>query len=195
MADRKNAIQYTLRPANADDLEAIREICVETSSLPLRDEKDRRFLLLTYCDPYVEYTSDCFVAVDENNQVIGYILCAANTREFLKLFSKNIQPQISKLGLKYALMSRSSIAAQKLLLPLAPAHLHIDLTESARRKGIGTALINTLKEHLSARGIDRVQLTCGGKNKSAIAFYKRNGFGTVVRCFGACVMRSGTKSS
>ena len=188
-------ISYEIRRATLNDLDAIRKICVETSSLPLRDEKDRRFLLLTYCDPYVEYTSDCFVAVDENSRVIGYILCATNTREFLKLFSKNIQPRISKLGFRYAIMSRGSIAVQKLLLPLAPAHLHIDLTKSARRKGIGTALINTLKEHLSVRGIDRVQLTCGSKNKAAIAFYKRNGFGTVVKCFGAYVMRSGTKSS
>ena len=194
MSDGKNTIQYTIRPANADDLEAMREICIETSSLPLRDEKDVQFLLLSYCDPYLN-CGDCFVAVDENGRVIGYILCAPNTREFLKLFSKNIQPQISKLGFRYAIMSRGSLAAQTLLLPLAPAHLHIDLTESARRKGVGTALINTLKEHLSARGIDRVQLTCGSKNKSAIAFYKRNGFKTVVRCFGACVMRSGTKSS
>lgn len=186
-----NTIQYTIRPANADDLEAMRKICVETSSLPLRDEKDRQFLLLSYCDPYLSF-GECFVALDENGRVIGYILCAPNTREFLKLFSKNIQPRISKLGLKYALTSRGSIAAQKLLLPLAPAHLHIDLTESARRKGVGTALINTLKEHLSARGIDRVQLTCGSKNKAAIAFYKRNGFSTVVRCFGACVMRRST---
>lgn len=194
MADGKNTIQYTVRPANTDDLEAMREICIETSSLPLRDEKDRLFLLLSYCDPYLSF-GECFVALDENSRVIGYILCATNTREFLKLFIKNIQPQISKLGLKYALTSRGSIAAQKLLLPLAPAHLHIDLTESARRKGVGTALINTLKEHLSARGIDRVQLTCGSKNTAAISFYKRNGFKTVVRCFGAYVMRSETKSS
>jgi ribosomal protein S18 acetylase RimI-like enzyme len=191
MSDGKNTIQYTIRPANVDDLEAMREICVETSSLPMRDEKDRQFLLLSYCDPYLSY-GDCFVALNENGRVIGYILCAANTREFLKLFSKNIQPQISKLGIRYALTTHGSLAAQKLLLPLAPAHLHIDLTESARRKGIGTALINTLKEHLSARGIDRVQLTCGSKNKAAIAFYKRNGFKTVVRCFGVCVMRRST---
>ena len=192
MADRKNAIQYTIRPANTDDLEAMREICIETSSLPLRDEKDRLFLLLSYCDPYVSY-GDCFVAVDGNGRVTGYILCAPNTREFLKLFIKNIQPQISKLGLKYALMSCSSIAAQKLLLPFAPAHMHIDLTEAARRQGIGTALINTLKERLSGQGINRIQLTCGSKNTAAISFYKHNGFKTAAKCFGAHVMFAETK--
>ena len=192
MADN---ISYKIRPATLNDLDAMREICVETSSLPLRNEKDRQLLLLMYCDSYVEYTSDCFVAVDENDRPIGYILCAANTKEFLKVFSKNVHPQISKLGFKYALMSRGSLIAQRLLLPFAPAHLHIDLTKSARRKGIGTALINALKEHLSAQGVEKVQLTCGSKNYAAIAFYKRNGFKTVVKGFGACVMRSGTKSS
>jgi len=187
-----DTIKYSVRAAASKDLEAMREICIKTSSVPLKTEADMRYLLLMYCDSYLEY-ADCFVAVDGDDKPIGYILCSPDTREFCRVFIKNVLPEIKKLGFKYSAMARGIIAQQKLCAPLAPAHLHIDLTESARRQGIGTALIKTLKEHLSAQGIDRVQLTCGSKNTAAISFYKHNGFKTVVRGFGACVMRAETK--
>ena len=186
------ADSYTVRPFRAEDTEAVREICVETSSLPLRNEKDRQFLLLMYCDPYIGLTEDCFVAVDENDRVAGYILCASDTRSFFGTFGKETLPQIKKLGIKYSALALGNCAQQVLCSPLAPAHLHIDLTASARRQGIGTELMSTLKKHLADKGVRRVQLTCGSNNKSAIAFYKRNGFKTVIRGFGACVMRGET---
>ena len=193
MSDSSNTIQYTVRPCRLDDLEAMREICIETSLLPLRDEKDKQFLLLMYCDTYVEYTSDCFVAVDGNNRVIGYILCASDTHKYLRLFRKNILPEIGKMGFGYRVKALLNLAGQELCSALAASHLHIDLTASARRKGIGTVLVKTLKKHLAQKGIEHVQLTCSSKNKVAISFYKRNGFKTFFRFFGACVMRAKTE--
>ncbi len=185
---------YSFRPCRASDLEAMREICIETSSLPLKNEKDRRFLLLMYCDAYVElFLDDCFVAADESDRAVGYILCAASTHEYLKSFHKSFLPEIAKLGFAYSMRARLELAGQAVCEAFAPAHLHIDLTEPVRHKGVGTELMNTLKRHLSGQGINRVQLTCGSENKVAISFYRKNGFKTVLRGFGACVMRSDTK--
>ena len=184
---------YKIRPCTENDRDAMREICIETSSMPLRDEKDRQLLLLTFCDSYIDYADGCFVAVDENDRAAGYILGVSDTRKFFREYRKNVMPQIAQLGTKYALMARGMCALHKLCVVFAPAHLHIDLTASARRKGVGTALMNTLKEHLAAPGIKSVQLTCGSDNEAAIAFYKRNGFKTVFRGFGSCVMRADTK--
>ncbi|MBO4338430.1 MAG: GNAT family N-acetyltransferase [Clostridia bacterium] len=179
---------YTIRPCRADDLETMREICIETSSLPLNDEKDRRLLLLMFCDSYAEY-GKCFVAVDEADQPVGYILCAENTRLFFKDFRKHILPQTAELGFKYSLEARGMVFLHKLCVVFAPSHLHIDLTKSARGQGVGTKLMNALKNHLAAQNIKRVQLTCSSGNKSAIGFYKKNGFKTVFRGFGSCVMK------
>ncbi len=192
MSGVENRIKYSIHPFTSDDLYAMREICIETSSLPLNNEKDRRFLLLLFCDSYAEY-GQCFVAVDENDSVVGYTLFAPKTRLFFKLFRKEILPQIKKLGFKYSLEARGMVFLHKLCVVFAPSHLHIDLTESARRQGIGTALINAVKNELANQGIKRVQLTCGSSNKSAISFYKKNGFKTVFRGFGSCVMRANTK--
>ena len=193
MNEKNTAAPPRVRPVRPDDLDAMRDICVETSSLPLRGERDRRFLLLMYCDPYAEYfPDDCFVAVDEEDRPVGYILCAADTRGFFRLFRREVLPEIDKLGFSRALGAKAVCAQQTVCSVFAPAHLHIDLTASARRRGTGTALMNALKDHLASKGIDRVQLTCGSKNKPAISFYRKNGFHTVLRVFGSCVMRSNT---
>lgn len=188
----KNEYSFSIRPCNAQDLDAVRKICIETSSLPLNNDKDRRFLLLMYCDSYIKSVSDCFAAVDGEGNIAGYILCAADTREYLREFRKSTMPEIKRLGLSYSVTAKGICLAYRLTLPLAKAHLHIDLTASARRKGVGTQLMNTLKEQLAEQGISRVQLACGSKNKAAISFYRRNGFKTVFRGFGSCVMRGNT---
>ena len=192
MRENTGASGWTIRPCEKRDLDAMRAICTETSSLPLRDWRDRQFLLLTYCDPYVTYTEDCFVAVDAADRPVGYMLCASDTRRFCRDFRENVLPRIGMLGRRYAVMARGICAVQELSAVFAPAHLHIDLTADARRKGIGTALMDTLKAHLAEQGIGRVTLTCGSGNKPAIAFYKKNGFRVIFKGFGECVMRAGT---
>ncbi|MBE6836310.1 MAG: GNAT family N-acetyltransferase [Ruminococcaceae bacterium] len=189
MSDNKS---YSIRPCTLDDLDAMREICIETSSMSLRDDKDRKLLLLMFCDSYMQY-ADCFVAVDEADRPVGYTLCALNTREFFINFRKNILPEITKLGFRYSATAYGIIFLHRLCVIFAPSHLHIDLTEAVRRQGVGTALMNTVKSHLAEKGIKSVQLTCGSSNKSAISFYKKNGFKTVFRGFGSCVMRANTK--
>ena len=193
MSEKETKAAWTVRPCSAKDLDAMRAVCIETSSLPLRDARDREFLLLMYCDPYVTYAAkDCFVAVDTEDRAVGYILCAANTRQFFRTFRKHVLPKIDRLGLRYAVQARGVCAQQVLCTVFAPAHLHIDLTASVRRKGVGTALMNTLKAHLAEKGIDRVELTCGSGNKAAIRFYQHNAFKILLKGFGACVMRSET---
>ncbi len=178
----------TIRPCRDGDLEAMREICIETSSLPLRNEKDREFLLLMYCDSYFETEKEnCFVAVS-SGKVLGYILSAPDTKRFFRRFKKEIFPRIKNLGLSYCLNGGAVCFQQVVCSVFAPSHLHIDLTASARRKGVGSDLVRNLESHLAGLGVTKLQLTCGSKNKAAVAFYKRNGFKTVIKAFGACVM-------
>ena len=193
MPEEKTECIWSVRACEARDLDALRAICEETSSIPLRNEKDRQFLLMTFCDPYVLYASDSsFVAVDASGRPVGYIFCAADTRRFLRAFRQNVLPRVTRLGLRYAVMERGVCFKTSLCTLLAPAHMHIDLTASARRMGIGSALIDTLKAELASRGIARLQLTVGSKNVSAVRFYKKNGFRTVFRAFGVNMMLADT---
>ena len=188
----KTEYAFTIRPCRAEDLDAARAICEETSSLPLNNENDRQFLLLTFCDAYVRYAPDSFVAVNAQGSVVGYLFCAADTKAFFRTFRKKVLPAITRLGPKYAVMGRGVCFLQVFCARFAPAHLHIDLTAAARRKGVGTALMDTLKAHLAAKGIRQVSLPVSGKNVSSIRFYETNGFRTLHRAFGENLMRAET---
>ncbi|MBQ6066084.1 MAG: GNAT family N-acetyltransferase [Clostridia bacterium] len=192
MPEERTELTWTIRPCSARDLDAARAICEETSSIELRDEKDRRFLLLTFCDPYVLYAPDGFVAVDADDRPVGYVFCAAHTRQFFRTFRKKVLPELTRLGPRYGIMGCGVCVQQTLCSLFAPAHLHIDLTASARRRGIGTELIGTLKAHLAQQGISRVVLTVSQSNASAVRFYKKNGFRPILKAFGAYVMRAET---
>ncbi len=65
--------------------------------------------------------------------------------------------------------------------------------EDLRRRGIGTALIKTMKARLAAQGIKTVTLSVSEKNVSAIRFYEKNGFRTLLKAFGFRVMRAETE--
>ena len=191
MPEETTELTYTVRPCRAGDLDALRAICEETSTIPLNGEKDRRFLLLTFCDAYVRFAADSsFVAADENDRPLGYLFCAADTKAFFKMFRKHVLPEIASLGLKYAVMGRGVCRMQTFCARFAPAHMHIDLTAAARRRGIGSALIAAMKRELAARGICRVSLSVSGKNVAAIRFYEKNGFRTLFKAFGENLMRA-----
>ena len=191
MPEEKTEFTRRIRRCEARDLDVLRDICEETSTIALDREEDRKFLLLTFCDPYVKFAADSsFVAADETDRPVGYLFCAADTRAFFKAFRKNVLPEIARLGPKYAVMGWGVCTAQTLGARFAPAHLHIDLTAAARRKGVGTALMHTLKAELAARGISRVSLSVSGKNVAAIRFYEKNGFRTIMKAFGENLMRA-----
>ena len=54
--------------------------------------------------------------------------------------------------------------------------LKIAVNIDSQKKGIGEALINTLKESCKSKEIERVTLEVYDKNHSAIALYKKSGF-------------------
>ena len=66
-----------IRKYQDKDKEYLRDICIKTSSLPVDTETERKFLTRLYNDYYTEIEGhNCFVAVDENDIPVGYILCA-----------------------------------------------------------------------------------------------------------------------
>jgi len=77
-----------------------------------------------------------------------------------------------------AVVVLGTIVAVKVPLPIAPAVellLHeIGVRESARRQGVGTALLGAMNEWMCANGVDTVWLLADGEG--AEAFYATCGF-------------------
>lgn len=178
-----------IRKYKDKDRENLHRICVETSLLPTETYKDKGFLYLMYNDYYTEAEPDnCIIATDENDEAVGYVICAENFDRYYKVFSKLYLPEIRSLGMNYYIASLGEIFVHRIFSKKYPAHLHIDILPVCQGKGVGTALINELKDNLSQKGVHSVMLSCGMNNTKAIRFYKKNGFKVVKEILGSCIM-------
>lgn len=54
--------------------------------------------------------------------------------------------------------------------------------EKYQRSGIGSALLNTVQQWAVAKGARRIQLLADRRNRSALMFYARQGFGESSMC-------------
>jgi [ribosomal protein S18]-alanine N-acetyltransferase len=54
----------------------------------------------------------------------------------------------------------------------------IDVAESARRGGVGSALLRKSEQRMAARGVLRIELETATTNEAGVAFWKRHGYRT-----------------
>jgi [ribosomal protein S18]-alanine N-acetyltransferase len=52
----------------------------------------------------------------------------------------------------------------------------IDVAESSRRSGVGTALLQKAEERLAARGVTWIELETATTNEAGVAFWQRHGY-------------------
>lgn len=179
----------SIRKYEDKDKENMRKVCLKTSSFDVENKKTAKFITLMFCDYYIEAEPDsCFVAADENDNAVGYLICGKNFKKYYKTFMGLYMPEIRSLGFKYVMMAKGEILIHKMFSKKYQAHLHIDLLDVCRHQGIGSRLMKELKAYLCEIGVPSLMLSCGYDNKNAIAFYERNGFKKVANVFGSVVM-------
>lgn len=172
-----------IRPYEKKDRERVRMICHKTAT----DEeyiKNPDLVAALYAEYYIDYEpQNAFVLVNDNDEAIGYILCAENYKTYIKNCRKYQLPKIKKLSRKWALLTRLGFISERMDGKKYPAHLHIDILEEGQRQGWGTKLMDTLFARLRQQGVSGVKLGVGGTNEKGINFYKKYGF-SVVHNFG-----------
>ncbi len=165
-----------IRKCNSEDAEAVRAICVETSSGILQKPEMRHFLLTAFCNPYIAHEAEnCFVAEDEaTGTVAGYILCAEKTEDFAEMYQREYVQKETDKYIKKALAGilDTTLAYAKEY----PAHLHIDLSPQYQHRGVGTQLMDALVRHLRHKGIKGMMLCVASNNEKGISFYNKYGF-------------------
>ena len=68
-----------IRPYEEKDRENVRHVCIVTAGCADKSEDEKQFILTLYCDYYIEKEPDnCFVIADDEDNAVGYILCAEN---------------------------------------------------------------------------------------------------------------------
>ncbi len=175
-----------IRPYKESDKRRVQEICLRTANddLPFTTIEERPgsdYLLSTYCDYYIECEPEsCFVLADENDEAVGYVLCAKEQKAYRRKFFKVYQPRVfcdSRLKIE----SFGEALVHGIFASRYPAHLHIDILKGYRGGGNGSEMIAVLLEHLREKKVRGVHLVVGEDNKGAIRFYERCGFKTLLR--------------
>lgn len=180
----------TIRPYHKKDFRYVQDICIATSSLKDDDTPlNRAYLCAAYCDYYLDNQPDfCFVAVDDSDEPVGYVLCAPDCDDYLQKTDELYLPLVRKVdsGEFFRLNALAKIE-QRFIRQGYTAHLHIDIMEEYQQQGLGTKLIETLCAKLKEVKVEGVRLLCDTKNKAARAFYEKMGFEDIDYISGAVV--------
>lgn len=179
-----------IRNLEEKDIPAVEEICLKTApASAVKAEKDKLYTLYMYNRYYTRAQKGaCFVATDDEDRAVGYILCAPDYKAYLADFKTHELSEIRRLGIWYSLRANAEMRMQKCFQEKYPAHLHIDLLPEYQRMHLGSALMDALKEHLESERIPGVYLCAGAKNNGAVAFYKAQGFQILARPGGSFAM-------
>lgn len=166
-----------VRAYEEKDKAAIERICRDTVT-DERLKKNLDAVTLLYADFYVETEpQNVFVAVNDEDECVGYVLCAHSAAAFEENWKNGYLKKIREKSFALYLIQKFSIKNYKKLARKGyEAHLHIDLDESVQRQGLGTKLIDALARHLKKEGVSGVCLDCSPDNVKGNSFYKKYGF-------------------
>lgn len=180
----------TIRPYSKKDFRYVQDICIATSELADQDNPvNRSYHCALYCDYYIDNQPEfCFVAVDDDDIPVGYVLCSADCDDYLVKMEELYLPLVRRVNssefFKFNAMNK---VVQRYIRQGYTAHLHIDIIEEYQSQGLGTKLIETLCAKLKDFNVEGLYLICGMKNTAARAFYEKCGFEDIDYISGAVV--------
>lgn len=167
-----------------EDRKCVQNICMETAPSEMKDsDKKRDFLLLRYCNYYIEKCADtCFIA-EKDGTTVGYVLCCPDAVRFKREFPKFVKNS-GKLNLSQKFQCFGDILIYLPFKKKYPAHLHIDILPEAQKQGNGKKLIEALTEELKKQEKCGIMLAVAANNTNALKFYRALGFKTILHITG-----------
>ncbi len=167
----------TVRNYRESDKERVQNICLANAGCMDSSEDLKKYILIMYCNYYIEQEPEnCFVAVNDEDEAVGYIICSKDYEIYERVFKDKYLNQCAALSPKYYVDAKLDLLSHSMFKKEHPAHFHIDIDDNYQRMGLGSLLISTLKAHLRKNNIRSVMMVCGEDNINAINFYKKNGF-------------------
>ena len=170
-------MKMIIRPYEEKDKENVRFICLNSEGPCKSSKRGINFALAVYCDYYTENEPEnCFVAADENDRAIGYVISAEDFDRFKDIYISDYYTRIAKWEYRRRKSALRAIASQEIYKEEYPAHLHIDILPGYQHQGLGRRLMDALCDNLRQKGVKGVMFTVWHKNYNAIKFYEKYGF-------------------
>ena len=178
-----------VRPYRFEDRAAVRYICYATGLLgnPITAlVPDRELFADLWTAAYTDGFPELALVATLEGEPIGYIFGVADARALSAVYLRRVLPLVLRRLFRgeYRKWPTSLPHLFRLALepamhaPIAqfPAHLHINLLESSRGRGLGRNLLERFLTQLEARGVPGVQLSTTNRNEAAFHLYERFGF-------------------
>ena len=163
-----------IRPYQNKDCPYVQQICIETAGPRFVETSYKKgAAVAAFCRYFITRCSEfCFVAVDEADVPVGYILCTPTFGRWCRY-----APEQFLSGFPYGfLWSVGSMLGAVPYLKTYPAHLHINLLPPYQRMGLGRQLMNALECALRQQNCPGVSLCVSRQNHGAMRFYESCGF-------------------
>ncbi len=188
------SIPYSIRQARAEDEEALYQICLKTAKAGVDASdvySDPHYPGQVYVVPYARFEPDLAFVLTCDEQVVGYAVATADTRQFettlneqwwpvLREAYANRQPQ-KPFDSKVLNQINDPHVADPMLVEDWPAHLHINLLPQVQSGGWGSKLISAVIEALKRKQVSGVHLGVSLQNEKVCNFYQKQGFTHIVR--------------
>lgn len=167
-------VSVRIRPYEGKDCACVQQICIETAGPGFRETPiKKRAAVAAFCQYFITHSPEaCFVAVDEGDIPVGYILCTPSFGRWCRY-----APEQFLTGFPFGfLWSLGSMLGAVPYLRKYPAHLHINLLPPYQRMGLGRQLMNALENALRKQECPGVSLCVSKHNHGAMRFYESCGF-------------------
>jgi ribosomal protein S18 acetylase RimI-like enzyme len=187
-----------IRDAKPADQAGAYYVCLKTGDYGkdgepfYRDDPDA--LGRIFVGPYLAFEPGLSLTLEDDAGICGYAFGAFDSRAFYKRYEEEWRP---KLCAEYpmpggdpAKWTRAQNVHSWYHRPdyfcpepydAYPSHLHIDLLERARGKGIGRRMLEEVMRRLRERGSPGAHLGVSTVNTRAFAFYEKLGFKELIR--------------
>ncbi|NLZ24873.1 MAG: GNAT family N-acetyltransferase [Clostridiales bacterium] len=176
--------EFKIRPYKEQDKPYLEEVCHKTATAK-KYIRDKSLVCTLYLHYYLEHEpQNCFVAADEDDRPIGYIVCAEDYGKYIDIFMEKYLPKVKKKDKMEALLKKLERRYLKKVCKNYPAHLHIDILPCGQNQGVGKKLMKALISHLKSKDIGGIFLVVGSDNERAVRFYKKLGYETHKSIFG-----------
>jgi ribosomal protein S18 acetylase RimI-like enzyme len=182
-----------IRKYRAEDREAVREISWNTADqgrtvdLYFHDHETVADVLTRY---YTDWEPGSLWVAECEGRVVGYLTGCLDTRRCNRVTALKVIPRALAGAIRRGALARAEtwrlLAAfvrtgllggiPKVDLATYPAHLHINLRQGFRGRGLGRRLIEHFRQQVLEQGLAGIYLTAWGENECGRAFFEAMGF-------------------
>jgi GNAT superfamily N-acetyltransferase len=189
---------FHIRLARPEDRVAAYYVCLKTGDHGRDGEPfygdDPDALGRIFVGPYLAFEPELSLVVEDAQGVCGYCLAALDSKDFYERYERDWRPQLcaqfpapsgdpsqwTRAETVHSWYHRPDYFYPEPYEEY-PSHMHIDLLERARGKGIGREMMERQMDELRRRGSPGGHVNVSVLNASALPFYRKLGFHELVR--------------